>query len=216
MVRASLTKTCFGSRRCGYCEDSVADEVEHIKPKDLYPELAFVWKNYLYACGPCNGPKNNQFAVLSHRSGTLVEVSRRHGQPIVPPERGDPVLIDPRTENPLDYLQLDLLGTFLFLPAGTVGSREFCRASYTIRVLRLNDRDYLLAARREAFLSYRARLVEYVAKKESGISGTKLNRLVTALRSMGHPTVWHEIKRQHSLIPELNALFDKAPEAVHW
>ena len=98
-VRAALTTMCSNSRRCAYCEDSVADEVEHIKPKDLYPDLAFVWKNYLYACGPCNGPKNNQFAVFSRRTGNQVEVSRKRGQPIVPPEPGAPVLIDPRVEN---------------------------------------------------------------------------------------------------------------------
>jgi hypothetical protein len=34
-VRQVLTQICSGARRCAYCEDSVADEVEHIKPKDL-------------------------------------------------------------------------------------------------------------------------------------------------------------------------------------
>src|SRR4051794_35300208 len=28
-VRTSLDLMCSGARRCGYCEDSVADEVEH-------------------------------------------------------------------------------------------------------------------------------------------------------------------------------------------
>ena len=64
-VRDKLTKMCSGARRCMYCEDSVADEVEHFKPKDLYPEVVFAWMNYLYACGPCNGPKNNQFRDCS-------------------------------------------------------------------------------------------------------------------------------------------------------
>lgn len=46
LVRATLDKMCSGARRCCYCEDSCADEVEHIRPKDLYPELVFVWENY--------------------------------------------------------------------------------------------------------------------------------------------------------------------------
>lgn len=54
-VRKELAELCSGSRRCMYCEDSVADEVEHFRPKDLYPEVVFVWMNYLYACGQCNG-----------------------------------------------------------------------------------------------------------------------------------------------------------------
>jgi hypothetical protein len=37
----------------------VTDEAEHINPKDLYLERVFDWANYLYACGPCNGPKSN-------------------------------------------------------------------------------------------------------------------------------------------------------------
>ena len=59
-VRSKLAEMCGGIRRCMYCEDSAADEVEHFKPKDLYPEVAFVWRNYLYACGGCNGGKDNR------------------------------------------------------------------------------------------------------------------------------------------------------------
>lgn len=63
-VRKRLATMCSGARRCGYCEDSVGDEVEHIEPKDLYPEKVFVWENYLLACGPCNRGKNNRFSVI--------------------------------------------------------------------------------------------------------------------------------------------------------
>ena len=44
-VRKVLIEMCSGARRCGYCEDSVADQVEHIAPKDLYPEFVYVWEN---------------------------------------------------------------------------------------------------------------------------------------------------------------------------
>ena len=44
VVRTRLADMCAGARRCGYCEDSVGDEVEHIKPKDLYPQQVFVWR----------------------------------------------------------------------------------------------------------------------------------------------------------------------------
>ena len=72
VVRERLATMCAGARRCGYCEDSVGDEVEHIRPKDLYPEVVFVWENYLLACGPCNGGKNNRFSVI--RGGRLIDV----------------------------------------------------------------------------------------------------------------------------------------------
>lgn len=58
-IRRTLAKMCCGAIRCMYCEDSRADEVEHHRPKNLYPSEAFVWENYLYACGTCNAPKNN-------------------------------------------------------------------------------------------------------------------------------------------------------------
>ena len=40
-VKEKLTLMCSGARRCVYCEDSVGDEVEHILPKDLYPDHCF-------------------------------------------------------------------------------------------------------------------------------------------------------------------------------
>ena len=41
VVRERLATMCAGARRCGYCEDSVGDEVEHIRPKDLRDPLIF-------------------------------------------------------------------------------------------------------------------------------------------------------------------------------
>ncbi len=164
-VRKTLTRMCSGARRCCYCEDSAADEVEHIKPKDLYPEEVFDWKNYLYACGPCNSPKQNKFAVFSAVSGKMVIVTRKIKQPVVPPEKGESVFINPRNENALDFMELDLIDTFYFVPLFPEGTIEYLRAKFTIETLRLNDRDLLAEAREEAFCSYRARLIEYVKKK---------------------------------------------------
>ncbi len=115
-VAGRLTDACAGPRRCMYCEDSLADEVEHIRPKDIYPDMCFSWANYLLSCGPCNGPKNNHFAVFD-TAGEVVEVSRKHGEPVSPPTDGPEVFIDPRSENPLELLELDLEDT-LFLCAG--------------------------------------------------------------------------------------------------
>ena len=63
-VRKTLSVMCRGPRRCMYCEDSAADEVEHFRPKDLYPEAVFVWMNYLYACGRCNTRKVTAHPVV--------------------------------------------------------------------------------------------------------------------------------------------------------
>ena len=215
-VKATLTWLCSGARRCMYCEDSYADEVEHIRPKDLYPELTFSWENYLYACGPCNSPKSNQFAVFSHATGQRVEVTRRRNMPIVPPEPGEPLLIDPRRENPLDYMELDLPGTFYFLEAGQPGTRQYLRAEFTIAVLQLNDRDHLVTARREAYQNYRARLREYIHMRDGNGTQQEIAECVDFLLKMNHPTVWAEMKRQRHLITDLKRLFAEAPEALGW
>ncbi len=160
VVRSKLHEMCSGARRCCYCEDSCADEIEHVRPKSLYPERVFVWENYLYACGPCNGPKNNRYAVFVGKRKRLV----------------------PRSENPLDYMELDLLETFRFVPTAEEGTVDYLRADYTIKVLRLNDRDVLPEARRCAFGSYRARLHEYRSRKHAGTSLGALQVLIRGIQ----------------------------------
>lgn len=213
-IRLALERMCRGPRRCGYCEDSVADEVEHIKPKDLYPELVFVWSNYLYTCGQCNRGKNNQFAIFT-RAGMFKDITRLRNAPVISPEKGDPALFNPRREDAMQWIQLDLR-SFYFVPLAVPGSREFTRAEYTINVLKLNSRAYLVRDRKNAHGNYRARLVEYIVRREQGVSRTHLNRLRDGLRGESHPTVWLEMKRQHTAILELNDLFTEAPEALNW
>ena len=213
VVRERLATMCSGARRCGYCEDSVGDEVEHFKPKDLYPGAVFVWENYLLACGPCNGGKNNRFSVV--RGGRLVEVTRRRGDPIRRPSSGPPAPINPRDEDPLTFLDLEIVDTFMFLPREDLSEIDEARAAYTIEVLKLN-RDVLTEARGEAYGAYRARLQEYRSLRDGGASGVRLGRLREAIRTSSHPTVWREMQRQQALIEELQALFQDIPEASSW
>jgi uncharacterized protein (TIGR02646 family) len=213
-VRETLTTMCAGSCRCMYCEDSCADEVEHISPKDLYPETVFVWENYTYACGPCNGGKLNKFAVFA-ADGQLTDVTRRRNALVIPPVVGDAVLLNPRFENPFDFLELDLTGTFVFRASHPENTREYERGDYTTEVLKLN-RSVLAKARRNAYRNYRARLSEYISLRDQGASQAELDELISGVQEMDHPTVWQEMQRQHPLIPELSQLFTQAPEALRW
>jgi uncharacterized protein (TIGR02646 family) len=215
VVRATLTKMCNGSRRCMYCEDSVADEVEHFQPKDLYPDLVFAWKNYLYACGPCNGPKNNKFAVLDTTSA-IRNVTRAKKGPVVPPFAGPIALINPLCEDPLAFMILDLRQTFEFTPLDDPGTVDYVRTRYTLCVLRLNDRDYLIDARKNAFSGFRARLLEYVNRRSGGASTRELRHLKRGIQRAPHPTVWAEMKRQAPKHPPLLSLFAQAPEALEF
>ncbi len=214
-VRELLSAMCSGAQRCCYCEDSAADEVEHIRPKNLYPGQVFVWENYLYACGPCNGPKNSKFAVFDPLSGAIIHITRAMASVATSTPVGDSLLIDPRREDPLHFFELDIVDTFQFVPAFGLPARERERAIYTRDILRLNERDLLIEARRSAYGSYVARLKEYIAERASA-SVRALEIFVLGIKRMGHPTVWKEIQRQQSRIRSLTTLFRAAAEALDW
>ena len=215
-VQAKLVAMCGGTRRCMYCEDSVADEVEHFKPKDLYPDLVFAWRNYLYACGQCNGGsgKSNRFSIVEPGTGALVDVTRRRRARVTPPREGAAALIDPRHENPLDFIILDLRDTFEFTPFADAGTVDFKRADYTIDLLRLNDRGYLTEARKNARGAYEALLERYVTLTQDGASQRQVSRVKGCIQGNPHPTVWAEMKRQHGRHDSLAKLFEAAPEAL--
>ena len=212
-IRASLANMCSGATRCAYCEDSLADEVEHFRPKQLYPEHVFVWPNYIYACGPCNGPKGGRFEVIV-AGGDIVDVTRKPGQPLLPPTAGRPIVIDPRTEDPLTFLQLDLTDTFRFLPHSGLSPMDQQRAERTIAILGLNRRDALCVARREAMNDYLRHLEAYDRRKAEGAEPKDLDQRADRLKRRLHPTVWEEMKRQRNRYPALAELFARSPELL--
>lgn len=222
-VKKALTKMCSGARRCCYCEDSVGDEVEHIYPKTLYPEHCFSWDNYLYACGNCNGPKNDKFAVFRQDNGKYEEVNPAHNQPAQQPPVGTAVLINPRIEDAMQYCMLDLTTTFDFVIRAPVGSEEYQRAHYTINeVLRLNQREFLREAREESYGDYKTRLHHYVTKRDGGATVAQLDRMIEQLQKKQHPSVWKEAQRYHRMgllaktDSDFNDYFLAAPEALSW
>ena len=136
-VRRHLDALCFGERRCMYCEDSCADEVEHVRPKALFPEHVFAWHNYIYACGPCNGIKRDNFPRLV--AGAVQNLARGPRDPVEPPPAGTDLLIDPRAEDPAEFLVLDLETGFV-LPRPSLAAMPKHRADQTIAVLKPIDR----------------------------------------------------------------------------
>lgn len=221
VVRSKLGEMHGELIRCAYCEDSVADEVEHVYPKDIFPGKAFSWENYVYSCGPCNGPKNNKFAVFLTADGSEQNVTPPHPKqrPIgwvrTPPPPGDALLIDPRTEDPLDFLWLDLMGTWRIDPKAGLTPRNKRRAEYTRDTLDLN-RDFLTRARRNALFSSFATFEKYTALKTASAPTSELLKHTDVIKSMVHRTVWKEMIRQRHLIPKLKELFAANPEAISW
>jgi uncharacterized protein (TIGR02646 family) len=215
-VKKTLDKMCSGARRCHYCEDSAADEVEHFYPKDLYPEYCFSWSNYLYSCGRCNGTyKSNKFRLFTGNPRVVTDVTpvRKNRQYQRPPN-GDPVLIDPRHDHPPGYIKLNLktLKHDIIYPEGT---DEYQRGKWTIECLGLDTREVLVKSRREALDNYIARLDRYRSKKNTAQPAT-LKKMTHGIKTMAHPTVWQEMVRQHQDFVELRELFGSVPEALEW
>jgi len=222
-IRSTLAEMCIGPVRCAYCEDSLADEIEHILPKNLFPDHAFTWSNYLYACGPCNGPKSDRYGVL--KGNEVVEFIRRRGRIAGPPPVGVSGFINPRAEDPLSFFELEMGGisrtgesidgTFELLPADGLTRHDYSRARFTIDVLGLN-REIIRVARINAYGGFRARLKEYVECKEHGNLQETLGRLKQDILSTPHLTVFAEMRRQRSHLPDIDNLIDRAPEIMTW
>ena len=43
------------------CSGSEATQVEHYRPKAVYPDRTFQWENLLWVCSACNQSKGNRF-----------------------------------------------------------------------------------------------------------------------------------------------------------
>ncbi|RYZ89010.1 MAG: HNH endonuclease [Proteobacteria bacterium] len=61
-IKEALLKATFS--KCMYCESkplaTASCDVEHIKPKSLFPNLIFVWENLGIVCKACNTAKSNR------------------------------------------------------------------------------------------------------------------------------------------------------------
>ncbi len=211
-VKVTLSQMCSGARRCFYCEDSVADEIDHFWPKSLYPSKVFDWDNFNFACSNCNRPKWKHFAVFHPEDRSEYDLSQ-HDSTFEALE-GDPVLLNPRVDDPMEYAILDLLGTFNFYAKPGFSSEHQRRFEFTYqKVLKLNheDREPLRQGRMEAFADFKNAIFALFSKTMAGNSETELDRILTEILAHRHPTVLKEIIRYFdhgwlgSVDEELNA-----------
>jgi uncharacterized protein (TIGR02646 family) len=123
--------------KCCYCEkvcEDVGNDLEHFRPASLYWWLSWTWSNLLFACPNCNRWEKNDEFPLAHEAARLVPEDE-------PPQREEPLLVDPAAEDPMDCIQFVLdanSGRWLPRPRGAS-----VRGAETIRVLGL-DRQALL------------------------------------------------------------------------
>lgn len=193
--------------RCMFCEDNATAEVEHFWPRALFPRLTFEWLSFLYACGPCNRKKGDRFPIVSE-TGALEKLEKNDFEP----HFGRPGWLNPRHEDPMAFLKLDLVGeTFEFGYIPDKGTVEYLRAHWTVKELGLNERG-LPGYRATAYEDYALRLKEYVQMKREGKTAVELSAKERSIARRGHLTVFREIQRQWQHVPDLRPLFLAVPE----
>lgn len=241
-LKTALLEMCVGVEICVYCETNEATDVEHIFPKKLYPERAFSWENYLLACGKCNTHhKSDRFKIFNPAGHIDVQDATSPRGTFVQPANDDALFVNQRIDNPLDFLELDLIGQrFVFIERHAYGTREQLRAKYTIEVLGLNTRAALISGRKSAAKFFLDRLETYVNAKNatnwqelkdalSDFDGTldkaadfapEKQRLLTSIKrdiqEYSHPTVWKELVRQRENLSKTRRLLAAVPEALLW
>lgn len=237
-VEKELQKIAIGlPNYCNYCEANIGTSIEHIYPRGLYPDKTFIWENYLWSCKQCNGKhKVSQFQIFkSPSSAETINLVKDYR--FIPPLNDDAVFINPRIDNPLDYLELDLESGLFEHKEKDSNTRAYKRALYTIETLQLNARKGLVANRQKAYLTYQNLLQQYIdiqkststeilkavyplskntaqlpfeaQKKQAGLD------LKKTLFNQAHPTVWLEMQRQAQAIPNLHKYFLQAPELMN-
>lgn len=63
---------------CCYCESAIQvvsyPQIEHRKPKSIYPESTFDWDNLHLVCEKCNGPKGNKYNEQASILDAVVDI----------------------------------------------------------------------------------------------------------------------------------------------
>ncbi len=109
-IRKVLGEMASGLDRCMYCEDSRGSDIDHYRPKSVYPSDTFRWDNYLLLCSTCNSKyKKDEFPVG---------------------ESGEPLLLNPTTDEPAHHLEL--------YPSNGKFRGKTARGRVTIDLLNLN------------------------------------------------------------------------------
>lgn len=204
-VKAKLAELAPGGDACYYCERDRFRDIEHIRPKRHYPEHCFDWFNYVYACTICNQDRKKDTFAIFDANGDITEFNRSWDI-ATPLPQGQPVLIDLRNEDPLDFLQLDLT-TGLFVPIGDETAKK--RGKWTRDLFVLNDA-MLARVRKNAYES----LSHYLLKYQQAITANEANRadlVLNEIRSFGQPTVLAEMRRQSANLAHLRNLFHSVP-----
>lgn len=107
------------SERCVYCHDSHGSDIEHFRPKSVFPHQIFVWDNFLLCCTECGRFKGDKF----------------------PTDDGGALLIDPTIEEPWTHLDFDPVVGALVPRFSVEGPTTSAKGEATVQVLQLDRRE---------------------------------------------------------------------------
>jgi uncharacterized protein (TIGR02646 family) len=121
---ATTLQAMMGPRqRCMYCLDSHGTDIEHFRPKAVYPKRMYDWLNLLLCCTECGRFKGNKFPISGKQA----------------------LLIDPTREDPWKHLDFDPV-------TGNISARFdlqlndwSAKGTATVETLRLDKREALSA-----------------------------------------------------------------------
>jgi uncharacterized protein (TIGR02646 family) len=130
--------------RCMYCLDSHGCDVEHFRPKAVYPEQGFQWLNLLLCCTECGRFKGDQF----------------------PTDNSKVLLIDPTAEDPWVHLDFEPNTGNLTARFDAQAAEWSSKGTKTVEVLQLDRREALGRVYQTTFRRLGC-LVEEALKTES-------------------------------------------------
>lgn len=229
-VKTCLVDAGDGVGSCHYCERSKSGEIEHIRPKNHYPNEAFDFANYVFSCGDCNRLKGDRWAVCEPGldKPTHLRKTKKGVAPTEPP-LGENLFLDLRTEDPLDFYYLDI-DTGKVVDRPDIKGVALMKATYTRELLDLNsersrksnsdkEKDALLRARRNHARNLIRLVEDYSRKVGKGASPSELKALTNELTETPFRMVWYQMVKQTTLavvvndqIRQLKDLLDKHPE----
>jgi len=109
IVKAELEKMYPG--KCAYCESKLEHiEIDHYRPLDRYPWLAYEWSNLLPICSGCNKSKASQFPVKGSRVETPPSDRSQWRADSESFLTEKPLLLHPGLDTPEDHLIADEKG----------------------------------------------------------------------------------------------------------
>lgn len=135
-VLATLQQMMGERQRCMYCLDSHGTDIDHFWPKQPFPDRMFVWLNLLLCCAECGRFKGDEF----------------------PLSNGQPLLIDPTTEDPWLHLDFDPLTGNIVARFHPDRNDYSSKGTKTVEMLHLDRREALAAGYQKTF-RHLARLI---------------------------------------------------------